>query len=224
MHENLNKIYPDSGVELNPFSAKNYDILLNIVTFGFYHFFIYKAIKAMDIQSGDSILDLGCGTGRNACIMEKYLSNKGKITGIDVSPIMEKQFNTKCASRKNIQFIRHRIDQPFDISEKFDKIFISFVIHGFPHTIRQTVLKNVSNHLKPDGAFFILDYSEFNLEEMPILHRLIFKNMECKYAFDFIKRDWKHILSEYGFSEFEEFLFVNHYVRLLKARKVYEID
>lgn len=178
----------------------------------------------MDIQTQDSILDLGCGTGRNDCIMQKYLNNDGRIIGLDISSIMEKQFNKKCAGHKNIQFIRQRIDQPFDLSEKFDKIFISFVIHGFPHRVRQTVLKNVSNHLKPDGAFFILDYSEFDIDEMPFLHLLIFKNMECKYAFDFIKRDWKHILTQYDFSEFEEFLFVNGYVRLLRARKVYDID
>ncbi|MFO7891047.1 MAG: class I SAM-dependent methyltransferase [bacterium] len=223
MNKKSIKIYPDSGVELNSFSAKNYDILLNIASLGLYYVFINRAIKAMDIQPDDSILDLGCGTGRNACIMKKYLNNNGRIIGLDVSSIMEKQFNKKCASHKNIQFIQQRIDQPFDLSEKFDKIFISFVIHGFPHNIRKTVLKNVSRHLKLDGAFFILDYSEFDIDEMPFLHRLIFKKMECKYAFDFIKRDWKHILTQYDFSEFEEFLFFKDYVRLLGARKEYEI-
>jgi len=224
MNPRTKKIYPDSGVELNHFSARNYDTVLNIATLGLYHFFIYKAIRAMNIQYGDAILDLGCGTGRNACIMHKYLNNEGHITGIDVSSVMEKQFNKKCDDYKNIQFIRKRIDQPFDLSDKFDKIFISFVIHGFPHNIRKIVLKNVSHHLKPDGAFFILDYSEFDINEMPLVHRLIFEKMECKYAFDFIKRDWKHILTQYDFSEFQEFLFFRNYIRLLRSRKKYEFD
>ena len=220
MNSKTDKIYPDSGVELKPFTAKNYDTVMNIATFGLYRGFIHRIIRAMDIQGGDKILDLGCGTGRNACIMAKYLSDKGKITGMDVSPVMEWQFNKKCIKHQNITFIRQRIDLPFSLSEQFDKVVISFVIHGFPHEVRQTVLKNVSNHLKPGGAFFMLDFAEFNMNEMPPFYRFIFKSIECKYAFDFIKRDWKQILASNYFSGFEESLFFKNYVRLFKAKKL----
>jgi len=220
MNSKTDKLYPDSGVELKPFSAKNYDTVMNMATLGFYRGFIHRAIRAMDIQHGDKILDLGCGTGRNACIMAKYLDDNGKITGMDVSSIMETQFRKKCAKHQNVEFIRQRIDLPFVLSEQFDKIFISFVIHGFPHEIRQTILKNIYSHLKPGGALFILDFAEFNMNEMPPLYRYIFKKIECKYAFDFIKRDWKQILASYHFYGFEEYLFVKNYVRLLEAKRL----
>ena len=218
MNPKTERLYPESHVELKPFSAKNYDQVMNIATLGLYRGFIHRAIRAMDIQERDHILDLGCGTGRNACIMAKYLSDDGKITGMDVSSIMERQFNKKCAKHQNITFIRQRVDLPFSLSETFDKIFIGFVIHGFPHEVRQTVLENVSKHLKTGGAFFMLDFSEFNMNEMPPLYRFIFKNIECKYAFDFIKRDWKKILVDHHFDGFEEFFFIKNYVRLLKAK------
>ncbi len=173
----------------------------------------------MDIQRGDKILDLGCGTGRNACIMSKYLGDDGKIIGMDLSSIMEQQFNKKCANYPNIKFIRQRIDLPFSLPEQFDKIFISFVIHGFPHNIRQTVLENIAAHLKPGGAFYLLDFAEFDLNVMPPLYRFIFKKIECKYAFDFIERDWKQILANHNFAGFEELFFFKNYVRLLKAQK-----
>jgi ubiquinone/menaquinone biosynthesis C-methylase UbiE/predicted Fe-Mo cluster-binding NifX family protein len=221
MNSKPDKIYPDSGVELSSFTAKNYDRVMNIATFGLYRGFIHQVIKAMDIQPGDKILDLGCGTGRNSCIMAKYLSDDGKIIGMDVSPIMEKQFNKRCAKYHHIKFINQRIDLPFDISEQFDKIFIGFVIHGFPHEVRQTVLKNIFAHLKPGSEFFMLDFAEFDMSDMPSLYRFIFKSIECKYAFDFIERDWKHILKSYQFAEFEEFFFFKNYVRLLKAKKFY---
>ncbi|MCK4689406.1 MAG: class I SAM-dependent methyltransferase, partial [Candidatus Marinimicrobia bacterium] len=83
MSSNMDKVYPDSGVELKPFTAKHYDRVMNIASLGLYRGFIYRAIKAMDIQHEDKILDLGCGTGRNACIMAKYLGDDGKITGMD---------------------------------------------------------------------------------------------------------------------------------------------
>jgi demethylmenaquinone methyltransferase/2-methoxy-6-polyprenyl-1,4-benzoquinol methylase len=220
MNLKTEKIYPDSGVELNPFMAKNYDKVMNIASLGLYRGFIKRAIKAMDIQHGDKILDLGCGTGRNICIMEKYIGDNGKITGIDISSIMERQFNKKCAKHQNIAFIQQRIDLPFSLSEQFDKIFISFVIHGFPNEVRQTILKNIYSHLKPGGTFFMLDFAEFNIDDMPPLYRFIFKNIECKYAFDFIKCDWKKILANYNLVGFEEVFFIKSYVRLLKARKI----
>ena len=220
MRPKTEKLYPDSGVELTPFTAIHYDIVMNIASLGLYVGFIHKVIKAMDIQHEDTILDLGCGTGRNACIMEKYLGDSGKITGMDVSSIMEKQFNKRCANHQNSCFIRQRIDLPFSLSEQFDKIFISFVIHGFPHTIRQTILENVYSHLKPGGAVFMLDFAEFNISDTPWLYQFIFKNIECKYAFDFIKRDWKKILETNNFTGFEEFFFFKNHVRLLKAKKI----
>ena len=66
----------------------------------------------------------------------------------------------------------------------------------------------------------MLDYAEFNTNDMPPLHRFIFKKIECKYAFDFIGRDWKQILESNNFSDFEEFFFFKNYVRLLKAQKI----
>ncbi len=116
IHDNLfkmssktKKLYPDSGVELTPFTAIHYDNVMTIASLGLYIGFINKAIKAMNIQYEDTILDLGCGTGRNACIMAKYLGDSGKITGMDVSSIMEKQFNKRCANHQNSSFIRQRI-------------------------------------------------------------------------------------------------------------------
>ena len=219
MSSKADKIYPDSGVELNPFTARYYDEVMNIASLGLYRGFLHRAIKALDIRRGDKILDLGCGTGRNARVMASYLSDEGTITGMDISPVMQRQFNKKCSTYRNISFIRQRIDLPFSLPERFDKIFISFVLHGFPHKNRQRVLHNMDTHLKPGGTLFILDYAEFDMSEMPSWHRFIFKTIECKFAYDFIARDWKGILADYSFKAFEESFFFKNYVRLLKARK-----
>jgi len=213
------KLYPESGVELNPFISKNYDRMMNLGSAGFYSRFIKKVIARMDIRSDDHILDLGCGTGRNSKLMTKYLGENGRITGLDISSEMEQQFKENFRNDERVTFKNQRIDIPFDLGEKFDKVFISFVIHGFPHEVRAEVIKNAYNHLKPGGAFFILDFAEFDMDKMPALYRFIFKKVECVYAFDFIKRDWKEILSGYGFGDFEEHLYMKKYVRLLKAVK-----
>ncbi len=216
----MEKIYPDSGVELSGFTAKHYDKVMNIASFGFYKMFIQKAIKDLEVKSTDKILDLGCGTGRNILLMNKYVSDKSLLTGLDISEDMEKHFNRNCKPFSNINFINKRIDQPFELEQKFDKIFISFVIHGFPHEIRKIIVENAYNNLKPGGTFNILDFAEFDMDKMPFHHRMIFKKIECKYAFDFIARDWKTILKEFGFNKFIESYFFRKYVRLLKAEKL----
>ncbi len=213
------KIYPDSGVELTKFTAKNYDKIMNAISFGIYKRFIHRVVKNMGISVGDNILDLGCGTGRNAHLMLDYAGKKGRLTGIDISKEMEMQFLLKFDGKPNVTFINQRIDQPFTLEEKFDKVFISFVIHGFPHEVRNTVIQNAFNNLKPGGAFYILDFAEFDMKKMPAHHRFIFKKIECKYAFDYIERDWKEILTTTGFSNFEESFYLKNYVRLLKAVK-----
>lgn len=213
------KIHPESKVELRPFVAKHYDTIMNSITFGKYKRFLNSAIKDMGIQATDSILDLGCGTGKNAGLMAKYLDKDGSITGIDVSPVMGKQFKEKHGTDSRFEFRQERIDIPFTLEKKYDRVLISFVIHGLPHEHRKNLIQNAFNHLKPGGKLQILDFSEFDMAEMPAHHRFIFKAVECKYAFDYIERDWKSILSEYGLSNFEEKKYMKKYTRLLTVVK-----
>jgi demethylmenaquinone methyltransferase/2-methoxy-6-polyprenyl-1,4-benzoquinol methylase len=173
----------------------------------------------MDIQPEDQILDLGCGTGYNTELMSEYLSAGGGIQGMDISEDMARQFQERFKQDQRMMFVNQRIDLPFQLKKKFDKVFISFVIHGFPHEVRHAVIKNALEHLEDGGSFFILDYSEFDMNSMPALHRAIFKAVECKYAFDFIEHNWKSILGEKGFVDFREHFYLRKYMRLLKAVK-----
>ena len=215
----MDKLYPESKVEIQGFTAKHYDTIMNIVSFGFYAKFIGNAISKLEISDEDYILDLGCGTGRNACLMRNYLSEKGFILGLDVSEGMGKQFNEKVRNFKNVAFKNQRIDLPFSLEDKFDKVFISFVLHGFPHEVRERIINNAYENLKTGGTFWILDFNEFALINMPFYFRIPFLAIECPYAFDFIERDWKKILEKTGFNNFIERLYLKSYVRLLAARK-----
>ena len=215
----MKKYYPDSKVELREGVAKRYDMLLDIFTLNKYRSLIQKVIQLMDIKSSDRILDLGAGTGRNSCLMREYLSNEGEIIGLDISDKMISQFKEKCKNYSNVKILNRRIDLPLDYNEYFDKVFISFVLHGFPQDVRKQIIDNVFKALKKNGEFFILDYNEFSLDKQPFYLRTIFKLIECPYAYDFIERDWKGILSSIGFNNFEEHLFFKRYIRLIKTVK-----
>jgi demethylmenaquinone methyltransferase/2-methoxy-6-polyprenyl-1,4-benzoquinol methylase len=215
----MRKIYPDSKVEIQGLSAKFYDTLMNFMTFGGYSWFIKKAIHSMNIASNDKILDFGTGTGRNALLMNKFLSENGEILGFEISELMIAQFKNKTRKFKNLNVVNQRIDQPFELEKKYDKVFISFVLHGFPLDIQKQIIQNAFNVLKKDGEFIILDFNEFLIDKIPLYFRIPFKIIECKYAFEYVERDWKYILSEFGFSKFSETLFLKKHIRLLKAKK-----
>ena len=213
------RIYPDSGVELSPFISRNYDRIMALASMGHYPKSIIQAVIDMQIQPDDHILDLGCGTGYNSSLMASHISKSGSILGLDISEEMALQFQTRFSEDNRITFENQRIDIPFKLDKKFNKVFIGFVIHGFPHHVRQTVIENAFDHLEPGGSFYILDFAEFDMNAMPFHHRAIFKAVECIYAFDYIERDWKSILKEQGFSEFTEHFYLKKYMRLLKAVK-----
>ena len=229
----MGKIYKDSKVEVSGFEAKYYNILLNIITFGMYNPFIKKVIKSMDIHENDKILDLGCGSGENAIIMSKYLTN-GFILGLDITDDMIKQFLKKTKKFKNIHFLRQRIDMPFAIFQNkgrdftpqqsqnrilFDKAFISFVLHGLPQENRIEVLKNAYNNLTNKGIFFVLDYNQIPLDKTPKLYQFFFKKIECKYAFDFIERDLSKDIETVGFKNLEKQNFFKDTITLYRIYK-----
>ncbi|MFO7929671.1 MAG: class I SAM-dependent methyltransferase [Candidatus Humimicrobiaceae bacterium] len=216
----MGSYYPGSKVELRGAIAKYYDILLDTVTFGRYSHFIQKVISLLDIKREDKIIDLGAGTGRNACLMAKHISSKGELIGFEISEDMLANFNKNCSKFSNVKAIKKRIEKDLGYKAYFDKAFISFVLHGFPQEVRLKIIKNIFKALKNNGELFILDYNEFLLENMPIYARIPFKTIECTYAFDFIEKDWKKILAGEGFKNFSQHLFLKNYVRLLRAIKI----
>jgi len=216
----MSDYYPESKVEIHGFVAKHYDTLMNVVTLGRYSSFIQKVIWLMKIKPEHRIIDLGAGTGRNACLMMKQLSTEGELVGLDISEVMIAQFKKNCAEFNNVKVINKRIDQGLGYEMYFDKAFISFVLHGFPQKARKQIIRNAFKALKKNGEFYILDYNEFSLKEIPFYLKIPFKFAECPYAFDFIKKDWEKILSEEGFNQFEEYIFFKKFIRLLKGKKI----
>ncbi len=208
----------DSKVEVKGFEAKYYDILMDIITFGKYPSFIREVIKDLNLKRDDRVLDFGAGTGRNALLMREYL-DKGEIVALEIGEEMKEQFKKKCSSFSNIKLLDRRIDEPLDFKEEFDVVFISFVLHGFIQKKREIIIQNAFNALKKGGRFAILDYSNFDVDSAPWYVKFAIRKVECPLAEDFIKRDTKKMLKDFGFDRFEENFYFKNFVRLLQAYK-----
>jgi ubiquinone/menaquinone biosynthesis C-methylase UbiE len=209
----------DSKVEVTGFEARHYDFFMNLITAGTYPFFIRQVVKDMQIQPADAILDFGCGTGRNLGLMNKYLSKEGRVLGLDIGIEMLEQAQRRFANCSRVAIEKRRIEETLPYQDEFNKVFISFVLHGLIHEDRQKVIANAYRALMPSGEFLILDYNEFNLKRSPWPVRFAF-NLECPLATDFIGRDLQAMLREEGFAGFRVHPYYLGYVRLLVANKV----
>ncbi len=207
-----------SKVELSPFFAKHYETILNILSFGAYIPFTKRVIEKAPFENNDSVLDLGSGSGHFACLINKKANIK-KYIGIDLSDTMLKRAKERCKSIKTAIFLKGKIEETLPFNNKFEKVFISFVLHGFEQPKREKIIKNAFNALKPGGKFIILDYAERNIDKSPFIVKLLIRKAECPLAEDFIKRDLKQMLKKAGFSKFEEVFFFKGYVRLEIASK-----
>ena len=207
-----------SRVTIHGFMAKHYDNILNVVTLWRYQGLLSKAIKSMRISSGEKVLDIGAGTGRNACLMHDYIGNEGEITGFDIEPVMIEQFKKKCAF-ENTKVEIQDIMEPFNYENYFDRVFISFVIHGFSRENREKILNNIYASLKTGGTLSIFDYGNFHFDEKPFWVRSIFRIAECPYAFEYIADDHREMLNKAGFNSVNVEKIAGEYVTLTTAIK-----
>jgi len=210
---------PRSKVEVGPTEARYYDLFMDVISLGYYPYLIKRVVDKMDIQPGQSIMDLGSGTGRNNSFIAQKIGPKGSILGLDVSKEMLSLSRKRCRSYPNVEFREQRIDVPLTYHEEFDKVFISFVLHGFEDAQKVGIISNAYRALKPGGVFCILDYNAFDLEKLWFPLRWAFIRGECQLASEFLRLDLKGMLSSQGFTSFEEEPFLRGRLRLLKAAK-----
>jgi len=206
-----------SKVEIGEWGARYYDILLNLLLVGRYLHFIKEVIEKMDIEPGQSILDLGSGTGRNDCLMAQKIGPQGKIVGLDISDEMIRRALKRCSQYANIGFKKERIELPLAYKEEFDKVFISFVLHGFEDEQKGGIIRNAYQALKPGGIFHILDYAEFDIDRMWFPLRWAFVRWECQLAVEFLTLDIKRMLRAEGFTDVREEFYLRRHLRLVSA-------
>ena len=217
MNQSSNDQRDLSKVEVKGFEARHYDILMNLVTAGSYPFFIRRVVRDMGIQPNDQILIFGSGTGRNACLMTRYLGEDGKIVGLDIGDEMLRQAHRNCRSKSQVSFEKMRIEQPMPWQGEFDRVFISFVLHGFVQEDRLAIIGNALKALKPGGSFHVLDYQQTEPDKASWPVRQLFR-LECPLATDFVRRDWKEILGAEGFPDFKTHSYYFDIIRQVTAR------
>jgi ubiquinone/menaquinone biosynthesis C-methylase UbiE len=200
-------------------AARHYDLVMDLLLLGRYQSFIEQAIGRMGLRKGETVLDLGSGTGRNICIMLEVLGPTGRVVGVDSSQDMVEQARERCRAYPQVTFLRQPIEEPLPFHGEFDKSFVSFTLHSLEDEDKERVLANARRALKPGGILWILDFNEFDLERQWLPFRWAFRRIECELGIEFLSLDLKGMLARHGFGEFVGYPFLRNHVRLLRAEK-----
>jgi ubiquinone/menaquinone biosynthesis C-methylase UbiE len=132
----------------------------------YYHEARAYAIEQLALKSGDTVLNLPCGTGQNFDYLQKYLKGTGMIIGIDLSEgMLDKAKNiiaendwsnieifNEDATKVNAEWVNNHLDT----SVKVDAILCDLGLSGFPNW--EQIIDNMLDLLKPDGRLVIMDW------------------------------------------------------------------
>jgi ubiquinone/menaquinone biosynthesis C-methylase UbiE len=159
----------------------------------------HRLLQGANIQPGQRVLDLGCGTGLLA-IMLKQSTPEAQVTGLDgdeavLSIARDKSRGTDIQWDHALAF-----DMPYP-DQSFDAVVSSFVTHHLTSADKVRAFKEVHRVLRPDGWFHIVDFGPpFNF--LTRVQASVMKNLE-RTSDNFAGRIVP-MLTEAGFSGVKE--------------------
>ena len=109
-------------------------------------------------KRGESILDLGCGTGRLTMQLASLVGDSGRVVGVDPDPCriaVAKEQLTKTNVDVPVVFRLGSIYEAVRFGQ-FDGIFSNYVFHWFERTERAEMMQKMYDCLKPGGRLTFL--------------------------------------------------------------------
>ena len=133
-------------IELYRKRARHYDVTANLYYLIGFREWAYRkmAVSALNLSRGDTVIEIGCGTGLNFNLLQKAVGPEGKILGVDLTDYMLAQARIRIEETKwsNVELIE------CDATEYAITLIPEFDL----------VIKNGCSALAPGKRFVVLDF------------------------------------------------------------------
>jgi demethylmenaquinone methyltransferase/2-methoxy-6-polyprenyl-1,4-benzoquinol methylase len=118
-----------------------------------------KTLRGADIQSGQTVLEVGCGTGFYTVSAAQLIGDQGRLVAIDASPVLIARVSKKvqAADLKNVRVVKgDAMDMGLD-AESIDTVLLFSVIPS-PTLPLDRFLPEMHRVLKPEGALAVTTF------------------------------------------------------------------
>jgi ubiquinone/menaquinone biosynthesis C-methylase UbiE len=119
-----------------------------------------RTANLAQLQPGEQVLDVGCGTGTLAIEVARRVGRAGRVAGVDPGTQQIGRARAKAARRHvPIEFQIGVIEQlPFP-DQTFDVAFSTLMMHHLPAPLKRQGLAEIARVLKPGGRLVIADFA-----------------------------------------------------------------
>lgn len=126
-----------------------------------------RTIRALAAKPGESVLELGCGTGRNLALAARLYPGC-RFYGLDISEEMLVSARAKLPSDAVLVAADASTFTPGDLGARgFDRIMISYALSMIPAW--EATLERAVAALNPGGSLLIVDFGQ--QERLPVWFR-----------------------------------------------------
>src|SRR5437879_224531 len=134
-------------------------------------------LPALKIKAGDTVADIGAGTGYYTRRLAKLVGNKGTVYAVDIQPEMLALLTNKMAELNihNVKPVLGALTDPKLPKASVDLILMVDVYHEFDHPFEMT--QGMARSLKPGGR---IAFVEFRGEDPKVPIKRVHKMTEAQ--------------------------------------------
>jgi demethylmenaquinone methyltransferase/2-methoxy-6-polyprenyl-1,4-benzoquinol methylase/phosphoethanolamine N-methyltransferase len=131
-------------------------------------------IALAQIQPGERVLEVGCGTGDVAIAAYAPAGPRGSVSGIDAGPEMIAVARAKAAhAGVVVDFRVEPIEALTYPDATFDIVLSSLMMHHLPDDLKRQGLAQIARVLKPGGRLLIVDVKRPSTRLGRVVNRLM---------------------------------------------------
>jgi ubiquinone/menaquinone biosynthesis C-methylase UbiE len=115
-----------------------------------------RAVQALDLRAGDTVVDMACGTGLNFSLLEQAIGPAGRIVGVDLTDAMLAQAQDRIETNgwSNVSLVQADA-AGFDFPAEVDAILSTYALSQVPECA--AVIAHGAAALSAGGRWVVLD-------------------------------------------------------------------